>query len=69
VEFKGAFYHVIVRGNQRAWCRMKATEIARRLKRDPSMVRRLCASYEAVRDVRTEKKIAEVIGKQLTTQA
>jgi hypothetical protein len=80
VEFEGAFYHVIVRGNQRqkmaqlaylsrAWCRMKATEIVRRLKRDPSMVSRLCANYEADRDLRTEKNIAAVIGKQVTTQA
>jgi hypothetical protein len=34
-----------------------------------SMVSRLCASYEAVRNLKTEKKIAEVIDKQLATQA
>jgi hypothetical protein len=48
---------------------MKAIEIARRLKRDPSMVSRLCANHEADRDLRTEKNIAAVIGKQVTTQA
>lgn len=53
----------------RAWCGMKAIEIARRLNRDASMVSRLCASYEGARDPKTEKKIAEVIDKQLTTQA
>jgi chromosomal replication initiation ATPase DnaA len=53
----------------RTWCGMKATEIARRLKRDPSMVSRLCATYESDRDLRIEKNIAEVIRKQLTTQA
>jgi len=45
------------------WCAMKATEIARQLHRDASMVSRLCASYEAIRDPRTERKIAEVIDK------
>jgi hypothetical protein len=48
---------------------MKAIEIARRLNRDTSMVSRLCASYEGARDSKTEKKIAEVIDKQHTTQA
>ena len=47
----------------RAWCNMKAIEIARQLNRDASMVSRLCATYEAVRDVETEKTIAEVIDK------
>jgi PEGA domain len=47
----------------RDWCDMKAIEIARQLNRDPSMVTRLCASYEAVRDLRMERKIAEVIDK------
>jgi hypothetical protein len=42
---------------------MKAIEIARRLNRDPSLVSRLCAAYEADRDLMTEKKIAEVIDK------
>jgi hypothetical protein len=35
---------------------MKATEIARRLNRDASMVSRLCANYEADRDLMTEKQ-------------
>jgi hypothetical protein len=48
---------------------MKAIEIARQLNRDPFMVSRLCASYEVGRDLGTEKKIAEVIDKQRTTQA
>ena len=52
----------------REWCAMKATEIARRLHRDASMVSRFCAKYDAVRDRRTESKIAEAIDK-LTTQA
>jgi hypothetical protein len=47
----------------RTWCDMKAIEIARQLNRDPSMVSRLCASYEGVRDLKTEKKIADVIHK------
>jgi REP element-mobilizing transposase RayT len=47
----------------REWCAMKATEIARRLHRDPSMISRLCAQYEAVRDSRIETKIAKVIDK------
>jgi hypothetical protein len=81
VEFEGAFYHVIVRGSapedlsrraqlaylSPAWCGMKATEIARRLKRDPSMVSRQCASYEAARDLRTERKLLKLL-EQVTTQ-
>jgi putative transposase len=47
----------------REWCAMKTIEIARQLNRDASMVSRLCASYEAVRELKTEKKIAEVIDK------
>lgn len=47
----------------REWSSMKAIEIARRLRRDASMVSRLCASYEADRDARTEKQIAALIGK------
>jgi putative transposase len=47
----------------RDWCGMKAVEIGRQLNRDASMVSRLCASYEAVRDLQTEKKIAEAIDK------
>jgi len=42
---------------------MKAIEIARQLNRDASMVSRLCASYEAVRDPKTEENIAELIDK------
>jgi hypothetical protein len=42
---------------------MKAIEIARQLNRDASMVSRLCANYEADRDLKTEKKIAEIITK------
>jgi len=53
----------------RAWCGMKAIEIARHLNRDASMVSRLCASHEAVRDLKTEKKIAEASDRQLTTRA
>ena len=40
-----------------------AREEATRLNSDPSMVSRFCAGYEAVRDLKTEKKIAEVIDK------
>ncbi|MGH7872068.1 MAG: transposase [Candidatus Binatia bacterium] len=47
----------------RNWCAMKAIEIARRLHRDASMVSRLCAGYEAVRDPKTEQKIADLIEK------
>ena len=47
----------------REWCGTKTIEIGRRLNRDPTMVSRLCASYEAARDARTEKKIAELIAK------
>jgi putative transposase len=47
----------------REWCAMNTIEIARRLNRDPSMVSRLCASYEAVRDLTTEKKITAVVKK------
>ena len=42
---------------------MKAIEIARQFHHDSSMVSRLCASYEAGRDLKIEKKIAEVIDK------
>jgi hypothetical protein len=42
---------------------MKAIEIAHQLNRDASMVSRLCASYEAVRDLKIETKIAEMIDK------
>jgi hypothetical protein len=42
---------------------MNTIEIARRLNRDASMVSRLCATYEAVRDLKTEKKTAEVMDK------
>jgi hypothetical protein len=45
----------------REWCGTKATKIARRLDRDPSMVSRLSAGYEADRDPNTEKKIADLI--------
>jgi hypothetical protein len=41
---------------------MKAVEIADRLHRDPSMISRLCAQYEAMRDARCEKIIAEAMG-------
>jgi len=47
----------------REWCGTKTIDIGRRLNRDPTMVSRLCASYEAARDVRTEKKIAELMAK------
>jgi hypothetical protein len=47
----------------RTCCDIKATAIARQLNSDPSMVSRLCAGYEAVRDLKTEKKIAEMIDK------
>ena len=47
----------------REWCAMRATEIAHRLHRDPSMVSRLCATYDAVRDAKMETKIAEAIGR------
>lgn len=47
----------------RDWCGMKAIEIARRLNRDASMVSRLCAEYEAVRNPKTEQMIAGVIDK------
>jgi hypothetical protein len=64
-------------GRQRAWakpraqlaylaregCGMKTIEIARRLHRDASMVSRLCAEYEAVRNLKTEEKIAEAVVK------
>jgi hypothetical protein len=53
----------------RAWCGMKAIEIARQLNRDPSMVSRLCATYECDRDPKTEKKIAEMIDKYSITHA
>jgi hypothetical protein len=38
-------------------------EIGRQLNRDASMVSWLFASYEAVRGIKTEKKIAGVIDK------
>ncbi len=47
----------------REWCAMKAIEVARWLNRDASMVSRLCANYEAARDSKTEKKIAELTDK------
>ena len=47
----------------REWCGMKTIEIARRLHRDASMVSRLCAEYEAVRNLKTEEKIAEAVDK------
>ena len=47
----------------RDWCGMKAIEIARRLHRDASMVSRLCAEYEVVRNPRTEERIAGVVDK------
>jgi hypothetical protein len=47
---------------------MKTTEIGR-LRRDPSMVSRLCGTYETARDPRVERKIASALDKQLTTQA
>jgi hypothetical protein len=43
--------------------RIKSVEIARHLNRDAPMVSRLCASYEAVRDLRTERKLAEAVNK------
>jgi hypothetical protein len=41
----------------RDWSAMKATEIARRLHRDASMVSRLCANYEAAQDAKIEKNM------------
>jgi len=41
--------------------REQAIEIARRLQRDPSMISRLCANYEAVRDLKTEMQIAQIV--------
>jgi len=42
---------------------MKAIEIGRRLNRDASMVSRLCAEYEMVRNSKSEAKIAEAMNK------
>ena len=42
---------------------MKALEIARRLHRGTSMVSRLRANYEAVRNPKSEEEIADMIGK------
>jgi len=45
----------------RDWCGMKAVEIARQLHRDSSMISRLCAEYEAVRNLKPEEKIAAAV--------
>jgi hypothetical protein len=42
---------------------MKMSDELRQLNREPFMVSRLCAGYERVRDLKTEKKIVEVIDK------
>jgi hypothetical protein len=42
---------------------MKAIAVARWLHRDASMVSRLCAKYEAVRDLKREARIAEAVNK------
>jgi hypothetical protein len=42
---------------------MEAIEIARQLNRDASMISQFRVNYEAVRDPKTEKKIAAVIDK------
>ncbi len=47
----------------REWCGMKATEIARRIRRDASMVSRLCTRYQADRDPKMEKTVVNAIGK------
>jgi len=48
---------------------MEAIEVARQFHCDASMVSRLSVDDETVRDVKTAKKIVEVIDKQITTQA
>ena len=74
VEFDGAFYHVIARGNQRQrilrttatasfiWSIRKRYGFAKELGRgsieDPSMISRLDDWYEAHPDKRTEKSLA-----------
>jgi hypothetical protein len=42
-------------------CAMNTIEIARRLKRDPLTKSHLCANYEAVRNLKTEIPIAQII--------
>jgi len=42
---------------------MKAIQIARQLNPDASMIIRFCANYEAIRDPKAEKQIAEIIDK------
>jgi len=44
----------------RYWCALKATEIARRFERDPSMFNQLCRIYESARHPSMERIIASV---------
>jgi ribosome-binding protein aMBF1 (putative translation factor) len=53
----------------REWSGLTAKEVGQRLHRDPSMVSRLCASYEGNRDEKTEGKLSRLLSKQLMTQA
>ena len=41
----------------RAWCGMKAIEIARKLNRDASMVSRLCGDYETAPTLREKRNL------------
>ncbi len=69
VEFAGAFYHVIARGNRRAflayaaraWSGLTVKEVGRRLHRDPSMISRLYARYARKRNVPLEKRVQTIL--------
>ena len=53
----------------RNWSDMTSGEIGRRLRRDPSMISRLCRDYEGKRDREREKKLSHLLSRRFQTQA
>ena len=84
VEFAGACYHVIARGNRRVllvytvrelvytvreWSGLTVKNLGRCLHRDPSMTSRLYARYVTKRNVALEKCVQTILMRQFNTHA
>ena len=77
VEFAGACYHVIARGNRRVllvytareWSGLTVKDLGRRLHRDPSRISCLYARYVTKRNVALEKCVQTILMRQVNTHA
>jgi len=77
VEFAGACYHVIARGNRRVllvytareWSGLTVKDLGRRLHRDPSRISCLYARYVTKRNVALEKCVQTILMRQFNTHA